>query len=372
MGAETSFGLADDRYARHHLIPGWDQRRLAAATAVIAGVGSLGNEVAKNLALAGVGVLVLCDPDVVHHSNLSRSVLFASSEWEAGPIAGRPKVDVAASSLRRLAPGIKLDTRQADLECGVGLGELADADVVLGCLDSQHARLQLLGRCALVEAPLADGGTYPWGGEVRLRLSTNEPCYGCSLSAHERGASDLPWSCTEPIEDQPLGASIVASAFIAAMMTAAALGIMFGTPPGYRLVRTDALLGETFTLATARDPDCPHHRPIGATGETVLGSDATVASLLADLPADAEPLTWTNFTTAGNCAHCGTACASMPYLTAEDSVCAACGHRTRLPLSRRIRDAASSVILRDLGVAPLEILPISMPKGEFRWLRLTR
>ena len=61
------------------LIPGWDQRRLAAATVVVIGVGALGNEVAKNLALAGIGRLVLCDPDVVSVSNLSRTVLFGAA-----------------------------------------------------------------------------------------------------------------------------------------------------------------------------------------------------------------------------------------------------------------------------------------------------
>ena len=76
--------MTEDRYARQRLIPQWDQRRLAEATAVIAGVGAVGNEVAKNLALLGVGRLVLCDPDIVARSNLSRTVLFCDGD------VGRP------------------------------------------------------------------------------------------------------------------------------------------------------------------------------------------------------------------------------------------------------------------------------------------
>jgi molybdopterin/thiamine biosynthesis adenylyltransferase len=47
----TEAEATGDRFARARLIDGWDQNRLAGATAVVAGVGALGNEVAKNLAL---------------------------------------------------------------------------------------------------------------------------------------------------------------------------------------------------------------------------------------------------------------------------------------------------------------------------------
>ena len=361
-----------DRYARHRLIPGWDQDRLAAATTVIIGVGALGNEVAKNLALAGVGRLVLCDPDLIQVSNLSRAVLFGPEDAESGGVAGRPKVDVAAASLRRLVPGITVETRPHDLDSGVGLGELVSATVVLGCLDTRRARLRLLGRCALTEAPLVDGGTYPWGGEVRLRLSTREPCYGCSLTAHQRGASDLPWSCADGPDDEPSGASIASSALIAAWMTSAALRVIFDLPPEYRMIRIDALLGRVWPVAVARDPSCPHHRPIEATEDSNIESGSTVADLLDGLPADAEPLTWTSFMLAGHCANCDKYHDAAPYLGAASTLCYSCGRRTRLPLSQRLRDAAGTVILRDLGVAPRDILAISMPKGEFRWLCLSR
>jgi molybdopterin/thiamine biosynthesis adenylyltransferase len=96
-------------------------------------VGALGNEVAKNLALLGVGRVVLCDPDTVDATNLSRAVLFTPAD------VGRRKVDAAADALARLAPGTVVQRRGTDLVRGVGLGELADADLVLGCLDSRGA-----------------------------------------------------------------------------------------------------------------------------------------------------------------------------------------------------------------------------------------
>lgn len=365
------------RYARHRSIPGWDQERLRAATAIVVGVGALGNEVAKNLALAGVGRLVLCDPDVVAISNLSRAVLFGPGDTGPGDTGtrdreGLAKVEVAAGSLRRLVPGIAVETRRHDLAAGVGLGELMSAAAVLGCLDTRRARLRLLGRCALVEAPLVDGGTVAWGGEVRLRLATSEACYGCALTAHQRAASDLPWSCGDASDDEPAAASIASSALVAAWMTIAALRVIFGTPPDYRALRVDALSGHAWPVTTTRDPSCPHHKPIGQAEDIGLANVSAVASLLGRLPPGAEPLSWTGLVLAGECAHCRTYSKAVPYIDATSALCRSCGRRTGLPLSQHLSDAAGTVPLRELGVAPQDIVAVRMPKGEFRWVRLSQ
>ncbi|MCS7032853.1 MAG: ThiF family adenylyltransferase, partial [Phycisphaerae bacterium] len=67
--------LEEDRFARFRLIGWWDQQKLGAAKVVVIGAGALGNEIIKNLALLGVGNVLICDKDRIEHSNLSRSVL---------------------------------------------------------------------------------------------------------------------------------------------------------------------------------------------------------------------------------------------------------------------------------------------------------
>ncbi len=57
---------------------------------MVAGAGALGNEVVKNLALLGVGTILLVDLDLVEPSNLSRSVLFRDAD------GGQPKVAAEA------------------------------------------------------------------------------------------------------------------------------------------------------------------------------------------------------------------------------------------------------------------------------------
>jgi molybdopterin/thiamine biosynthesis adenylyltransferase len=348
-----------DRYARQRLIPDWDQDRLAAGTAVIVGVGALGNEVAKNLALTGVGRLILCDPDTVAASNLSRTVLLGPDD------VGRPKVTAAATALARIAPGSIVEARQADLASGVGLGELADAGVVLGCLDSRRARLRLLGRAALVGAALVDGGTYPWGGEIRVRVDPDEPCYGCSLTAHERGESDLPWSCAERRPHGPEPASIVSTSIVAGWMTLVALRVLFGSPPPYRMLRIDGASGGTAPVVLTRDADCPHHRPLdGPVHLLPVDHHATVGDLLDVLPAGAEPVTWTAFPISGRCHHCGADYAA--HATAHQGPtwrCQRCGRVVRVRRSERLRDGGPALRLYDLGVAPEEILPVQVIQG---------
>ena len=91
----------DDRFDRFRRIAWWDQERLAAARVVVVGAGALGNEILKNLALLGVGNVVVVDLDYVEHSNLSRSVLYRASD------EGRPK----AESRRRTGCGRSTRTR---------------------------------------------------------------------------------------------------------------------------------------------------------------------------------------------------------------------------------------------------------------------
>jgi molybdopterin-synthase adenylyltransferase len=357
-----------DRFARQRLIEGWDQDAVAAATVVIMGVGALGNEAAKNLALAGVGRLILCDPDIIEETNLSRTALFTAADL------GRAKVSAASGALARMGGPTVVDQRQATLTAGVGLGELADGALVLGCLDSVQARVELLGRCALADAVLVDGGTGPWGGEVRIRRSAEQACYACSLTPVARGEADLPRSCAQA---QPPGAepaSIATTALTAAWMTAIALRLLLGLPVRYPVLRIDAELGMTAPVDLIRDPGCPHHQPLPPAGGTLPVSSAhPVSALLAALPEGADPMSWSVFHIAAACLRCGhkTDYADSGFSDQFPPLrCERCGAIQRVRSSNRLAEADRSDRLADIGVAPQEILPVRLRGGDFRWLRL--
>jgi molybdopterin-synthase adenylyltransferase len=354
--------VAETVYDRQLLIQGWRQDLLTAATVVIAGVGAIGNEVAKNLALAGVGRLIACDPDAVSVSNLNRTVLFRAAD------VGRAKAEAAVESLRRLAPDTRVHARVQALVSGVGLGELADADVVVGCVDTMRARMQLLGRCALVDAPLIDTGSHPWGGEIRLRLSAVEPCHGCTLSEHDRGRSDLPWSCHESWPAGPEPATIATTALIAAWASTAVLGLLLGQPPTWRILAVRSA-GGAEPVQIARDLACPFHRPLAGPIPTIpVSAQATVADLLAALGPEDEPESWADFELPLRCRACG----HRPEL-ARDGVgsCGRCGALVKSKTTTRLREADPARSLSDLGVAPEEILSIRGKEGGLRCVRLS-
>ncbi len=77
--------MNENRYSRQQMlsqIGEEGQRRLLASRVAVIGVGGLGSAVAAYLAGAGVGTLLLADPDTVSLSNLQRQILY--SECETG------------------------------------------------------------------------------------------------------------------------------------------------------------------------------------------------------------------------------------------------------------------------------------------------
>jgi hypothetical protein len=308
----------------------------------------------------------LCDPDHVEPSNLSRCVLFTDDD------RGRAKVDAAAGALARLRPGTAVAARRATLTAGVGLSELAAAQVVLGCLDTRRARLELLGRCALAGAALVDGGTGPWSGEVRIRTSPDAPCYGCSLTSYERGEGDLPRDCGEAQPPGETPASIATTALVASWMTVAALRILLGRPTGYEALRIEALTGSTAPLRFARDPQCPYHEPLPSVTQSlaVTNSD-NVATLLTAIPQTVDVHTWSAFPAAIFCLRCHSL-AGYDGLNGSAGLprCAQCGATVRRRTTQRLAEADPSARLSSLGIAPREILLVRTAEGDDQWVQL--
>ncbi len=144
---------------------------------MVVGAGAIGNEVIKNLALIGVGHLVIVDSDTVELSNLTRSVLFRAADH------GRAKAEVAAERAAEINPDIRVRSLVGDLEFDVGLGVYRDMDVVIGCLDSVQARLALNRLCRRAGVPWLNGGIEATIAEVSLFDGRSGACYECAMSA---------------------------------------------------------------------------------------------------------------------------------------------------------------------------------------------
>jgi molybdopterin/thiamine biosynthesis adenylyltransferase len=179
-----------DRYHRQALISWWDQERLREATVIVVGAGALGNELVKNLALLGIGRVLVVDFDVIECSNLSRCAFFRPED------EGRPKAAVIAERARELNPEIQVIGLQGDVRSAVGLGAFHAADVVLGGLDNREARVHVNRACWKTTTPWVDGAIEGLMGVVRAFVPPDSPCYESTLNARDRELLAARRACT--------------------------------------------------------------------------------------------------------------------------------------------------------------------------------
>ncbi|MBN2156510.1 MAG: ThiF family adenylyltransferase [Candidatus Lokiarchaeota archaeon] len=146
---------------RQKLIEGWDQLALKNSTVFIAGVGALGCEIAKDLALCGVGKLILCDLDTIETSNLSRQMLFYKGD------EGRPKAEVAAERVKRMNPFIEIQYYFKPIQ-ELPMELYKSCDLIIAALDNFKARIDLNKICLDLKIPMIDGGTLGMEGHVQV------------------------------------------------------------------------------------------------------------------------------------------------------------------------------------------------------------
>ena len=179
MTNRIAINLSEDRFHRHSLIPWWDQHRLASSTALVLGVGALGNEIIKNLCLLGVGRIRIVDLDVVENSNLSRSPLFRERH------EGMPKAQAAAEAARELYPAVNAVWHKLDLVHDLGWGHVLDSDIVLAGLDGREARLSVNRACIRVGKLFFDGAIEGIAGVARVFDGRTGPCYECTMGERD-------------------------------------------------------------------------------------------------------------------------------------------------------------------------------------------
>lgn len=263
--ADDSVVAAADRYARQRLIAGWQHHHIQGATVLVAGVGALGNEVLKNLALLGVGHLLMVDMDCIAASNLSRTILFQADT------VGQSKAETAAHAVKRINPDVRATALHGDLRYVLGLGRLHRCDLVLGCLDNQGARSFLSRMCLAAGVPLLDAGMWALGGEVRAFLTADDACFDCLLAPAERTDLWLRYSCTggfRPTEDEPPQATtITTTAIVAGLLSQDAAQFLQGSPPAHGTALVyNGQAGKLYRTTLRRDPRCPNHAPFDWSG----------------------------------------------------------------------------------------------------------
>lgn len=248
----------EGRFARLEAIEWWDQARLARARVLVVGAGALGNEVIKNLALLGVGHLVIADMDRVELSNLSRSVLFRARD------EGRFKAECAAEAARDLFPGIEAQAFVGNVLADLGLGYFRWADVVVGALDNREARVFVNAACAQLGRPWIDGGIEVLQGVVRGFAPPATACYECTMSRVDWDLLNKRRSCSllarQALANRGTPTTPTTASVIAALQVQEVVKLLHGRP---------ALLGRGYVFEGAGhnsyavnypvSADCPWH-----------------------------------------------------------------------------------------------------------------
>jgi adenylyltransferase/sulfurtransferase len=355
----------EDRFARLRLISWWDQERLSRAKFLVVGAGALGNEILKNLALLGVGHVVVADRDRIENSNLSRSVLFRGED------CGLAKAGVAAARAREIYPGMRVQPLTADIVHDLGAGAYRWADVILGGLDNREARVAINRAAARAGKVWIDGAIERLQGVARVFDPACGPCYECTMNEIDWQMLQARRSCAlltrDDLEAGKVPTVSTTASVIAGIQCQEAVKLLHGleTLEGRGFV-FDGMMHTSYVVAYTRKDDCPAHDPDEPVQSLLLSVAQTrtgdfLERVRSDLGPEAVIETGSELLSSLFCPHCNE---DEPYLASLGKVsqrqgrCPKCNqHRT--PNLYHTIDGSESFLdrtLGELGIPPWDVL----------------
>ncbi len=275
-GGVVEVDLQEDRYHRLRLIPWWDQDRLAAARVLVVGAGALGNEILKQLALLGVGKILIADMDRIEDSNLTRSVLFRHED------EGRLKAEVAAEAVMELNPDVTAQPFCGNIVYDLGVGVYREMDLVFGGLDNREARVVMNQNCWRWNKAWIDGAIEVMTGVARV-FQPDGPCYECTMSALDYELLEQRRSCALISKDDIVMGKVPTTPTTAAVIA----GIQ--VQEGIKLLHADrnlptlagcgfffnGLTHDSYVIKYQRRPDCLAHEIYEDVVETEMSAAST-------------------------------------------------------------------------------------------------
>lgn len=262
----------DDRFHRFGLIQWWDQKKLKAAKVLVIGAGALGNEIVKNLALLGIGNVLIADMDRIENSNLSRSILYRKAD------NGSFKSEVAARAAVDIYPDIRAHAFVGNVVYDLGLGVFRWADVVIGGLDNREARLAINRACWKTNRPWIDGAIEKIQGTARV-FAPDGPCYECTMSETDWKLLQMRRSCNllsrPEMEGGKTPTTPTISSIIAGIQCQEAVKLLHGMDSikGRGLI-FDGLSTDAYQVEYQRKPNCYSHETL----EEIVELDLTAAN----------------------------------------------------------------------------------------------
>lgn len=258
--------LANEIFSRERLA-GYEPELLAQSVALIVGAGALGQNVALNLALSGVGEIRIVDRDQFEPHNRTRSPLFPQPEEQAR--CGLDKSRVVAFKLMPLMTAPHPSVRYAhEWIQALGDGAFKGVSVILSCVDRPSARAYLSDKARAHGIPLIEAGFE--AAEISLSCfpaargqeAYDAPCWRCAHQETEVEAGIF--SCLtyarRADESGVIPAIQNAAATLGGLQAEAAvlsLHQQTGSPLGFRLMDLNIKTGVSRVTKLSTDPFCP-------------------------------------------------------------------------------------------------------------------
>lgn len=360
------------RYDSLKLIPWWEQEKVAQAKVMVVGAGALGNEILKNLALVGIGHILIVDFDVVEATNLTRSVLFRAEDL------GKRKAEVAAKRLKELNPDVKVAYICGDITTDVGLGVFRNMDVVLVGVDNFAARIFVNRACFKTGTPWINGGILELMGEFNVYIPGAGACYECSLPEDAYREMGHRLSCIlrmEEIQQGKVPTTPTVASIIGALQVQEALKLIHGRElsGGSGLV-FNGVTNECLPVNFRLNERCFYHKrlePIHSLDRGV--STITVAELLkigqeevgsgATIELDFDLV----YRLDCACGFVGRTPRRLDRLSNNDLKCPECSKLLRLEVTSTIGDHSTSLLdrtLEDICIPPFHVVRVRNTAAE--------
>lgn len=249
----------EDRFERTERIAWIDLKKVQATRVLVVGVGALGNELCKDLALSGFRRFTLVDMDRVVFSNLNRCLFFTEADARAREL----KVNAVRRGMLALDPSLEIETHADRIE-NLPEGMFKEHDLVLGCLDNAAARIHTNGHAYFNRRPYIDGGTLGMVGKVQVVRPPTTPCVQCAMNKTHMAEVARRYSCTGggmTFVEAPVAAEVTTTAIVAAVQAREAVKLASGRAEAVldNFWYYDGLKGTAEVLKVARNPACPVH-----------------------------------------------------------------------------------------------------------------
>lgn len=242
-----------DRFDRMRRVDWIDMDSIREARCLVVGAGALGNEVVKDMVLAGFRDITVVDMDDIVVSNLSRCLFFRESD-----VRKVMKADVIAERASELDPEASITPLVMKVQ------DLDDwnFDVIAGCLDNISARMHVNSHAYYHDIPYVDGATDGFYGKIQVVLPGG-PCLQCAMNRSHVRETEKRFTCTGSGSAYvPKTASdITTTSVIAGMQVREVMKIVSGRTDmcTEHVSYYDGNKGEMCTLKVSVDRECHNH-----------------------------------------------------------------------------------------------------------------